>query len=67
VGRPVVNERYGPASYLYGHSCIILMCVKTGCYTPTPRNVAPVRMPRLWFAIKLIARQLMIKPENLQS
>lgn len=46
-------------------SCIILMCVRTGCYTPTPRNVAPVRMPRLWFAIKLIARQLMIKPENL--
>ena len=25
-----------------------------------------MRMPRLWFAIKLIARQLMIKPENLR-
>ena len=35
-------------------------------YTPTPRSAAPVRMPRPWFAIKLIARQLIIKPENLR-
>ena len=42
------------------------MDVKTGSnYTPTPRSAAPVRIPRPWFAIKLIARQLMMKPENL--
>jgi len=44
------------------------MNVKTGSnYTPTPRSAAPVRIPRPWFAIKLIARQLIMKPENLKN
>jgi len=38
-----------------------------GRYTPTPSSAAPVRMPRPWFAIRLMARQLMIKPENLKN
>jgi len=68
MGGSLVTESNRRNVYLWTSGAFPPMDVKTGSnYTLTPRSAAPVRIPRPWFAIKLIARQLMMKPENLKN